>query len=230
VEGVRAVSPRGVPDAKLVPELTYRELRELAYTGFSVIQAESLMPCYKAGVPVNIRSTLNPASPGTLLVKERTDTAQGVVGIAAAKGFATLFVSKYLMHRQVGFGRKLLQILEEEGVSYEHTPSGIDNISVIVRDGVLNPAVEARIMERIQVELEVDEARLERGLALVMCVGEGMCRTVGIACRATGALSKAGINIEMINQGSSEVSLMFGIRETQCDTAVRALNDEFFTD
>jgi aspartate kinase len=124
--------------------------------------------------------------------------------------------------------RRLLQVLEEEGLSYEHTPSGIDNISVILREKQFTPQVEGRVMDRIRRELAVDDVAVERGLALVMIVGECMKNAVGLAARATAAFSRAGVNIEMINQGSSEVSMMFGVKTSDMEKAVRALYDEFF--
>jgi aspartate kinase len=228
VDSVFAASPKVVSNPKPVAEITYREMRELAYAGFSVLHGEALMPCYRAGVPVCIKNTNNPAAPGTRIVSERQPAPGGVVGIAAAPGFCTLYVSKYLMNREVGFGRRLLQILEDERISYEHTPSGIDSISVIMRKQAFTPESEARVLEQVRVQCEVDEVAVERGLALVMVVGEGMRHTVGLAARACGALAKAGVNIEMINQGSSEVSMMFGVVEAECDAAVRALYGEFF--
>jgi aspartate kinase len=132
------------------------------------------------------------------------------------------------MNREVGFGRRLLQILEEDGLSYEHTPSGIDNISVILREKQFTEAVEVRALDRIRKELEVDEVSVERGLAIVMVVGECMRHVVGIAARATEAFARAQVNIEMINQGSSEVSMMFGVKAEDTSRAVRTLYDEFF--
>ena len=118
--------------------MTYREMRELAYAGFSVFHDEALMPAFRRSVPVCIKNTNNPDAPGTLIVNERNYFAQPVIGIAADSGFSTLFVDKYLMNQEIGFGRKLLQILEEEEISFEHTPSGIDNLSVIIRSKFLN--------------------------------------------------------------------------------------------
>ena len=139
-----------------------------------------------------------------------------------------MYVSKYLMNREVGFGRRLLQIYEDEGIPFEHTPSGIDNLSVIVREEYLNHAAEERVVRRIRTELETDEVSVERGLALVMVVGEGMRHTIGLAARATSAFSRARVNLEMINQGSSEVSMMFGVKETDVAAAVQSLYAEFF--
>ena len=228
VDSVYVVNPNLVEHPKEIREITYREMRELSYSGFSVFHDEALIPAYQAGIPVHIRNTNNPSAPGTRIVAERKSHPQIVSGIASDRGFCSLFVSKFLMNREIGFGRKLLQILEEEGLSYEHTPSGIDNISVILREAALTEEKEKRIVQRIREELAVDHVSVERNLALVMIVGEGMRKSVGTSARATQALAKANVNLEMINQGSSEVSMMFGVKEVDVDRAVLALYHEFF--
>ena len=144
--------------------MTYREMRELAYAGFSVFHDEALMPAFRHSVPVCIKNTNNPDAPGTLIVKERDYSAQPVIGIAADSGFSTLFVDKYLMNQEIGFGRKLLQILEEEEIPFEHTPSGIDNLSVIIRSKFLNADKEARIVQSVKDELKVDHVHTHSGL------------------------------------------------------------------
>jgi len=211
VDSVLVTNPDVVPGARPLPELTYREMRELSYAGFGVFHEEALEPVFHAGVPVHIKNTNNPSAPGTQIVFERHYPLGQVAGIAAAAGFCSIYVSKYLMNREVGFGRRLLEIIEDEGLSYEHTPSGIDNISVILREAQFDAATEARVVDRIRRELDVDDVSVERGLALVMIVGECMRHVVGVAARACGVFAKAGVNIEMINQGSSEVSMMFGV-------------------
>ena len=228
VDSVFAASPRHVDNPRGVPEITYREMRELSYAGFSVFHDEALEPVFHAGIPVTVKNTNNPDAPETHIVPTRTVAEDPVVGIAATGGFCSMYVSKYLMNREVGFGRRLLQIYEDEGIPFEHTPSGIDNLSVIVREEYLNHAAEERVVRRIRTELEADEVSVERGLALVMVVGEGMRHTIGLASRATSAFSRARVNLEMINQGSSEVSMMFGVKETDVAAAVQSLYAEFF--
>lgn len=227
VDGVFAASPGKVANPRIIPELTYSEMRELSYAGFTVLHDEALVPVYEAGIPVNIRNTNNPSAPGTMIVHERKDTSGPVVGVAGDEGFCSIYVSKYLMNREIGFGRRLLQVLENEGLSYEHTPSGIDNISVILKEKGFDAAKEQRVVDRIKGELQVDDVEVERDLSLIMIVGAGMRHTVGIAARATGALAGAGVNIEMINQGSSEISMMFGVKTNDSAGAVRALYGEF---
>jgi len=228
VDCVYSVNPNIISSPKPIIEATYREMRELAYAGFSVFHEEALVPVYRKGIPVRIKNTNNPDAPGTTIVKERTNITEPVVGIAGDSGFCFIYVSKYLMNREVGFGRKMLQILEEEHIPYEHMPSGIDNISIIMKQHLLDEEKEKRIIHRAKTELAVDDISVEKDLALVMIVGEGMRNTLGITARAAGALAGEGINLDMINQGPSEVSMMFGVKSSLKDRAIKALYNEFF--
>ena len=228
VDAVYSVNPNIVHNPKEIRELTYREMRELSYAGFSVFHDEALIPAFRAGIPVNVKNTNNPSAPGTRIVNERSIKNGPVIGIASDKGFCSIYVSKYLMNREIGFGRRLLQILEQYGLSYEHIPSGIDDISIILRQDQMNSEVEYEIVKRIKRELQADEVKVQRDLALIMVVGEGMRHNVGTTARAAKALALAQVNIEMINQGSSEVSMMFGVKEVVEKRAVQALYEEFF--
>lgn len=228
VDSVYAANPKLIKNPKAIPVLTYREMRELAYAGFSVLHEETLSPVFKKGIPVNIRNTNNPNAPGTLIATTREIKNGPVSGIAGAGGFITINIHKYMMNREIGFGRKVMRILEEESVPFEHIPSGIDDISVILKQRFVDDETKSRIMERIAHDLQVDSITIGYNLALVMVVGEGMLRSVGVAGRATTALAKSGVNIQMINQGSSEVSIMFGIDEADLDKAIIALYNEFF--
>ena len=228
VDAVFSVNPTIVNNPKEIKELTYREMRELSYAGFSVFHDEALIPAFRAGIPVNVRNTNNPSAPGTLIVNARDHANGPVTGIASDKGFCSIYISKYLMNRELGFGRKLLQILEDNEISYEHIPSGIDDITVILRENQLDEAKEEKIVNRIYKELHVDKVEVEHGLSLLMIVGEGMRHNVGTTARASLALAEAGVNIEMINQGSSEVSMMFGIKAIHEKRAVQALYNAFF--
>ncbi len=228
ISGVCACDPRIVENPVHIAKMSYREMRELSYAGFGVLHDEAVIPAVQAGIPIRICNTNAPNDPGTLILPEHDDSEARVVGIAASDGFCTFFVSKYLMNREVGFGRRLLQIFEEEGVSFEHTPSGIDSMSVIVREVDITEAMEATLLARIKDELHVDQVSLERGLSLLMLVGEGMRYAVGLSANATAALMKANINIEMLNQGSSEISIMFGLKSKDRVRAIEALYQAFF--
>ncbi|GED12448.1 aspartate kinase [Aneurinibacillus migulanus] len=228
VDSVFSANPNIVPEPQPIQKLTYREMRELSYAGFSVFHDEALIPAFRAGIPVCIKNTNNPAAPGTMIVFEREGNGNPVVGIASDGGFCSIYVSKYLMNREIGFGRRLLHILEDEELSYEHIPSGIDDISVILKDDKIDDEVERRITERVRTELAVDDIVFERDMSMIMLVGEGMRHNVGTTARAAGALARAQVNIEMINQGSSEVSMMFGVKAVDEEKAVRAIYEEFF--
>lgn len=228
VDSVYTVNPSIVPNPKKITKLTYKEMRELSYAGFSVFHDEALIPAYHAKIPVAIKNTNNPSAKGTLIVAEREMNGRVVTGIASDTGFCSLYVSKYLMNREIGFGRKLLNIFEDEGVSFEHAPSGIDNMSVIFRENNLPREKEHIILERIKNELHPDTVSISRGIAIIMVVGEGLVNSVGVANLATEAFAKANVNIEMINQGSSEVSMMFGVQAADMDRAIRSLYESYF--
>ncbi len=229
VDSVFPVDPRIVPEVSQgIGEMTYREMRELSYAGFGVFHDEAVQPAVRAAIPINIRNTNHPEAKGTFVLQKRKTIPGRVMGLASARGFGTLYVSKYLMNREVGFAAKLLQILADENIPFEHMPTGVDSISVVLRDSIFSEEVREHVIARIREELHVDEAAYEPGLALIMVVGEGMRETVGTCKHVVGVLSRAGVNIEMINQGSSEISMMFGIREPSLETAVRALYAEFF--
>ena len=230
VDAVYSVNPNIVNNPKEIRELTYREMRELSYGGFSVFHDEALIPAFKAGIPVNVKNTNNPSAPGTFIVNSRRNSNGPAVGIASDGGFCSIYVGKYLMNREIGFGRKLLQILEDFGCSYEHIPSGIDDISIILSQNQMTEEVEKQILQRINDELHPDEVKVQHDLALIMIVGEGMRHNVGTTARAAKALANAHVNIEMINQGSSEVSMMFGVKEEVEKRAVQALYQEFFAE
>lgn len=230
VDFVYAANPNLINNPFPIPLFTYEEMQELSYAGFSVLHEEALAPVYKVGIPVNIRNTNNPDAKGTMIVpgKMAPKPTLPVVGIACDKGFLTLHVHKYMMNREIGFGRKLLQILEENNVPFEHMPSGMDSISIIMREKHCANGILEKMVEEIKLKLAVDSVVVEKNQAILMLVGRGMTKSVGVATRATAAFSKSGINIKMINQGSSEVSIMFGVEEQDAKAAVIALYNEFF--
>ena len=228
VDSVYAMDPRIMPTAPAIDLMTYREMRELSYAGFGVFHDEAIIPAVQAQIPICIKNTNRPELPGTLIVPERKYEQAEVVGISSADGFCAIYIDKYMMNREIGFGRRLLQILEEEDISFEHTPSGIDNLSVILQSSELGADKEKTVLKRIETELKPDNVTIEHGLSLLMVVGEGMHYAVGMASRATNALGEAGVNIEMINQGASEISMMFAVKEPDRKKAVHALGTAFF--
>lgn len=228
VDCVYAVNPALIKDPHSIAEITYDEMRELSYAGFSVMHEDALYPAFLQGIPVHIRNTNNPPAKGTTIVCKRNRFDSLVTGIAGKSGFCALSIKKYLMNQEVGFVCRALEIIAQEGISIEHMPSGIDSISIIIRSEELPTEKERRIIERLSLELKVDFIEVRRDLAIVVIVGEAMAKTVGTTARAATRLSKAGINLEIINQGASEISVMFGVREEYVDYAVKELYKEFF--
>ena len=229
VDSVYPVDPRIVPDVKEgIPTMTYREMRELAYAGFGVFADDAVIPAVRARIPINIRNTNHPGEPGTMIQQSRRVVPGTVVGIASADGFCNIVVEKYLMNREIGFGRRLLQILEDEHVPYEHMPSGVDSQCIVIKEQYLPKEIERRVISTIRRELEPDFVTVERDITTLMVVGEGMCYTPGMLAKACLALASVGISLSMVNQGSSEVSFMIAVRKQDRDNAVRALYKAFF--
>lgn len=228
VDAIFAANPHVVENPIGIKELTYREMRELSYGGFSVLHDEALQPAFKLGIPVQIKNTNNPSAPGTRIMKERQMSEQGVIGIASSSGFSSIYIDKYLMNREVGFGRKVLEILESRGISYEHMPSGIDNLTIILHTNQMTAEEEQSLLVQLEEELEADSVKIEHNIAMIMIVGEGMREKMYTMSKAATAFSENNINIDMINQGASEVSVMFGIHEKNEDLAVKALYEAFF--
>ncbi len=229
VDSVYPVDPRIVPEVKGgIQTMTYREMRELAYAGFGVFADEAVIPAVRARIPINIRNTNHPGEPGTMIQQTRRVVPGTIVGIAAADGFCNIVVEKYLMNREVGFGRRLLQVLENEGIAYEHMPSGVDSQCIVVKGQCLPKGKEHKVVQAIRRELNPDFVSVERDISILMVVGEGMCYTAGMLAKACLALASVGISVSMVNQGSSEVSFMLAIRSQDRETAVRALYKTFF--
>lgn len=229
VNGIFAAHPSVVKQPQTITELTYREMRELAYAGFSVLHDEALIPAYRGKIPIIIKNTNNPSHPGTKIVLEHQRKSNPVVGISGDDHFVSINLSKYLMNREIGFGRKLLQILEDLNIRWEHMPTGIDDLSIVLRERELTPIKEEEILRRLVQQLEVDEVSITRNLSIIMIVGENMKSHIGVTSAAARALSENHINITMISQGASEVSVMFVINSTDEKKAIRALYQTFFS-
>ena len=230
VSGMLMADPRVVKDPKPIRIVTYRELRELAYMGATVLHDEAIFPVRESGIPVNIRNTNDPAAPGTLIVgDDRAPNDQPlsqVTGVAGRKGFTIIAIEKTLMNSEIGFGRRLLSVLESNRVSFEHMPSGIDTVGVVVSSADLEDKVD-KVVREIKLECRPDQIEVEHGIALIATVGRGMMHTPGIAAKVMSALSKASVNIRMIDQGSSELNIIVGVREADFEDAVNAIYQAF---
>jgi len=229
VNGILCTNPKTISNPKQIEELTYREMRELSYMGFSVFHEEAVKPVMKKKIPIRLRNTNNLENGGTRIVSDRDPNEENaVVGIASASGFCSFNLQKFMMNREKGFGRKLLQVFEDLGYSYEQCPSGVDNISVVLNQNQFDEDDINRITAKIEGELRPDSLKKEENLSLVALVGEGLRNKIGVLGDAATALAKSGVNIKVVNQGSSELSIVFGVSTADEKKAVEALYDRFF--
>jgi len=229
VSGLLMADPRVVKDPKKIATITYRELRELAYMGATVLHDEAIFPVRESGIPVNIRNTNEPDEPGTMIVGGDAGAlafTDEITGVAGRKGFSIIAIEKTLMNTEIGFGRRILTVLETNGISFEHMPSGIDTVCLVVASSELEGRVE-KIVSEIKLECRPDSVEVEHGIALIATVGRGMMKTPGMAARVMTALADAGVNIRMIDQGSGELNIIVGVREGDFEPAVRAIYASF---
>ena len=227
VSGFLVADPRIVPNPKAIKYITYRELRELSYMGASVLHEDAIFPVRHCGIPINIRNTNAPEDNGTWIVESTCQKQDYVVtGIAGKKDFCTIFISKAMMNSEIGFGRKVLQAFEENNISFEHMPSGIDTMTIVVHaDEFIHK--EQSVVSAIHRLAEPDSVEIESGLALVAVVGRGMKSASGTAGKLFTALAKEGINIRMIDQGSSELNIIIGVDNKDFETAIKAIYNTF---
>lgn len=227
VSGFLIADPRIVKNPKSIETITYKELRELSYMGASVLHEDAIFPVRKAGIPINIRNTNAPEDKGTLIVESTCRQPKyTITGIAGTDGFVSITVEKAMMNSEVGFCRKVLQVFEDNGVSIEHMPSGIDTMTIFVHKNAFEEN-EQKILSDIQKLVNPDHIELESDLALVAVVGRGMRSTRGTAGRIFSALAHAHINVKMIDQGSSELNIIIGVKHEDFKNAIRALYEIF---
>ncbi|MBQ2998971.1 MAG: aspartate kinase [Clostridia bacterium] len=228
VSGFMMADPRIIEDPCAIQTITYRELRELSYMGATVLHEDAIFPVRYAGIPINIRNTNEPTAQGTMIVAETPDydTDHVITGIAGKKGFSVITIEKDMMNSEIGFGRKVLEVLEENEISFEHLPSGVDNMSIVVATGALDGRRE-KILGAINRMVRPDHISIEDGLALVAVVGRAMVKAKGTAARVFDAISNADVNIRLIDQGSSEISIIVGVEESDFNTALSAIYREF---
>ena len=229
VSGFLIADPRIIDNPKPIKVITYRELRELSYMGASVLHEDSVFPVRKAGIPINIRNTNAPDDEGTWIVESTWHhPAYTITGIAGKKGFVSVNIDKDMMNAEVGFGRKVLSAFEENGINFEHMPSGIDTMTVFVHEPEF-AAKEQAVISAINRNAHPDSIEIEADLALIAVVGRGMKSTRGTAGRIFSALAHANVNVKMIDQGSSELNIIIGVSDNDFDTAIKAIYDIFVT-
>ena len=227
VSGFLIADPRIIKDPQPIKTITYRELRELSYMGASVLHEDAVFPVRKAGIPINIRNTNAPDDEGTWIVESTCHQSKyTITGIAGKKGFVSVNIDKDMMNSEVGFGRKVLSAFEENNISFEHMPSGIDTMTVFVHQSEF-AAKEQQVIAGLHRAVQPDSIDLESDLALIAVVGRGMRRTRGTAGRIFSALAHAHVNVKMIDQGSSELNIIIGVENRDFETAIKAIYDIF---
>lgn len=227
VSGFLVADPRIIKNPQVIETITYRELRELAYMGASVLHEDAIFPVRKEGIPINIRNTNKPEDKGTLIVESTCRKPRyTITGIAGKKGFCSINIEKAMMNAEVGFGRKVLEVFEKFGISFEHMPSGIDTMTVFVHQSEFEE-LEQSVIAGIHRAVEPDFVEMESDLALIAVVGRGMKATRGTAGRIFSALAHSRVNVKMIDQGSSELNIIIGVKNGDFEEAIRAIYDIF---
>ena len=228
VSGFLVADPRIVKGADTIKTITYRELRELSYMGATVLHEDAVFPVHQVGIPINIRNTNDPSANGTMIVADVKDEKNPprITGIAGKKGFSIVSIEKAMMNGELGFGRKVLGVLEDMKISFEHLPSGIDTMSVVI-DTKYVDGKEQELIAAINEEVNADSINIENNLALIAVVGRGMKSSTGTAAKVVSAVGKAGINIRMLDQGSSELNIIIGVDEDSFGDAMSAIYNAF---
>ncbi|MBQ6946221.1 MAG: aspartate kinase [Ruminococcus sp.] len=233
VSGFLIADPRIVENPEAIETITYRELRELAYMGASVLHEDAIFPVRSAGIPINIRNTNRPQDAGTMIVSNdydfsRESLGHTITGIAGKKGFSTINIEKAMMNNELGFGMKVLNVLYQNGISFEHMPSGIDTMSITVDSAKLEP-VREKVLAEIRREVNPDHLEIEDGIAILAVVGRRMKNTRGTVARVFAAMAHARINVKLIDQGSSELNVIIGVSENDLPEAIRRIYDMFIS-
>lgn len=231
VSGFLVADPRIVEDPDVIEVITYRELRELAYMGASVLHEDAIFPVRSAGIPINIKNTNKPEDAGTMIVSDDYDFSKEslchtITGIAGKKGFSTINIEKAMMNNETGFGMKILTVLAKNGISFEHMPSGIDTMSITVSTEKLEP-VREKVLSEIRKAVNPDHLEIEDGIAILAVVGRRMKNTRGTVARIFAAMAHARINVKLIDQGSSELNVIIGVSEHELAEAIRRIYDMF---
>ena len=227
VSGFLVTDPHLIENPEVIDTITYRELRELSYMGATVLHEDAIFPVRKAGIPINIRNTNRPEDNGTMIVSSTCHKPRfTITGIAGKKGFVTVNIEKDMMNSEIGFGRRVLEEFEKQGISFEHIPSGIDTMSIVVHQDEFEEH-EQKVLAGIQRAVQPDYLEVEGDMALVAVVGRAMRSNRGTAGRIFSALAHANVNVKMIDQGSSEWNIIVGVRNDDFEKAIRAIYDIF---
>ncbi|UTH92300.1 aspartate kinase [Lactobacillus acidophilus] len=229
VNGIFAANPNIVMHPISIKKMTYREMRELSYAGFSVFHDEALIPAIQGQIPINVKNTQEPDNPGTMIVPEKNFSPDNTItGVTSQKHFSALYLHKYLLNKEAGFTLRILQILYKHNIPYEHMPSGSDDITIIFNNDFLNDQLIDQICNEIQATINPDQLEWIDDYAIIMVVGEGMKKTPGVSRQILDSLASQGITPRMINQGASQISIMIGTKKEKADKAVKTIYQDFF--
>jgi len=230
VSGFYACDPRIVDSPKCIPELSYQELRELSYMGANVLHSDAIFPVKSAGIPIRICNTFRPEDKGTYIVStsKRTVGENTVTGIAGKKDFTVISLEKSMMNAEIGFVGKVLSVIAKHGISFEHLPSGIDTMSLIIDNAYLKDGMLQTIIDEMKEIAQPDRIYTHENIALIATVGHGMANNIGTSARLFRALADANVNVIMIDQGSSELNIIVGVDNDRCNDCIRAIYNEFF--
>jgi len=227
VSGVLMADPRIVASPRFIPRLSYRELRELAYMGANVLHEDAVFPVIDLNIPVNVRNTNLPEDPGTMIVRDPEGPVGTITGIAGRKGYTVIALEKHLMNREIGIGRRLLTALERNRVSFDHMPTGIDTVSLVIESSYLKGERLQSVLDEIQAECRPDRIEVFENMAVIATVGHGMLHAPGVAGLLFGALAAANVSVRMIDQGSSGINIIIGVETSDFEKAIRAIYDAF---
>ncbi|EEJ72218.1 aspartate kinase [Lactobacillus ultunensis] len=229
VNGIFAANPHIISHPQSIRKMTYREMRELSYAGFSVFHDEALIPAIQGQIPINVKNTNEPDNPGTMIVPEKNFAPDNTItGVTSQKHFSALYLHKYLLNKEAGFTLRILQILYKHNIPYEHMPSGIDDITIIFNNDFLNDQLIDQICNKIQATINPDQLEWIDDYAIIMIVGEGMKKEHGVSRKILDSLDDHDITPRMINQGASQISMMIGTKKEKADQAVKIIYHQFF--
>ena len=227
VSGMLMADPRVVKNPLPIKHITYLELRELSYMGASVLHEDAVFPARMSDIPINIRNTNSPEDPGTIISNhDGDDDGMIISGIAGKPDFTVISINKNMMNKEIGFVRRALAIVEDEGVSFDHIPTGIDSLSMVIATSELEDKLDD-ILEAFRIQLKPDEITVEKGIAMIAVVGRRMKNNVGVSARICKALAESGINIRMLNQGTGEINVIVGVEGADFEQAIRVIYKEF---
>ena len=227
VSGMLMADPRVVKNPLPIKHITYLELRELSYMGASVLHEDAVFPARMSDIPINIRNTNSPEDPGTIISNhDGEDDGMIISGIAGKPDFTVISINKNMMNKEIGFVRRALAVVEDEGVSFDHIPTGIDSLSMVIATSELEDKLED-ILEAFRIQLKPDEITVEKGIAMIAVVGRRMKNNVGVSARICKALAESGINIRMLNQGTGEINVIVGVEGADFEQAIRVIYEEF---